>query len=1198
MTEPVRILRPLIVLISLFFSSLSMGQINDPILLNSGEVVLEMNNELSKKTFEKAKKASKDASIKIIQFSEIPTEKVKQNLLSSGITLLNYLPTNAYFAQISSSANWQSIVDSKMVAVSDIKSSFKLSEDLANEKYHDWATIGQNRIVLNGKFFSSFSKSNIEASLMSVGARVELINDAQIARFSIEISKLNEAYELGSFHYFEQIDPPSVPENLVGVSDHRSNTLASAYANGLHYTGEGVTVMLQDNSRLDAHIDYTGRFFNYPSATNSGDHGEHCGGTIAGAGNIDPTTRGMAYGADVLVFGSSNDNYDDVPALYTSEELRITSKSYSNGTNAGYTTLASELDEQVRLMPELIHVFSAGNSNGSGPTAAGSQWYNLTGGHKAAKNVIAVGNVTRFDVINNSSSRGPSADGRIKPDICAVGTSVYSTIDPNNYGNKTGTSMSCPGVAGVLAQLYEAYKDLNGGNNPESALIKATVLNTADDLGNSGPDFIYGWGRINARRAFDVLNNNQYFSGDISQGANLSHTISVPAGVAQVRIMVHWSDYEAVPNATQALVNDINMTVVSPNNVTTNPWILDHTPNATLLNMPATQGVDNINNMEQVTIETPTPGVYTINLNGFSIPSGPQRYYVVYETVTDDIVLTYPVGGEGFDSAEDEVIRWDALNDAGTFDLEYSDDNGASWNTISSSINASRRYYDWNVPNIVTGEALVRVTRGASSSQSIEPFSIIRVPQNLDIVAMCPDSVTLTWDPVANATGYEVSILGNLYMDSVGTSTSNTITVAHPNVNNLWWSVKALGANNCVGRRAIAQYQGAGLINCTIDTDAAVTDETGLDGKTIFTCSEVAPLTIGATITNYSVQPISSVPLSYQLNGGTVVNETYTGTLAPGASVYYSFTNQQAIAFGSNTLEISCAYVGDQNSNNNQVILQFDYLDVVAETLPFSEDFESFPLCSTDNDCEAIECPVPNNFVNSKNLVEDDIDWRSNSGDTPSNNTGPDFDFNPGNTSGRYVYLEASGAPVCSNKEGALITPCIDLGPEGHLSFAYHMSGSDMGELHVDILVNGTWINDIMPVISGDQGSAWLEQTVDLGPYAFNIVSLRFRGITGSDFNSDIAIDDINIDDALNVDNLSSNQFAIYPNPSNGTFFYKITNTENAKIEVTDAQGKIVFFEDVSQNQGEIDLSNVSKGVYFVQFTTNETSTNKRVVIQ
>src|SRR5690606_31673975 len=163
--------------------------------------------------------------------------------------------------------------------------------------------------------------------------------------------------------------------------------------------------------------------------------------------------------------------------------------------------------------------------------------------HKQAKNCMTVGNLTYQDVLANSSSRGPARDGRIKPDICAVGSSVNSTVDPNTYALKTGTSMSCPGVAGTLAQLYHAYKDLNSNNNPQSALIKAAVLNTGDDLGNAGPDYKYGWGRINARRAYNLLQSNQYLLDTVANAASKNHIITVPAGTAELRVMVYWADY-------------------------------------------------------------------------------------------------------------------------------------------------------------------------------------------------------------------------------------------------------------------------------------------------------------------------------------------------------------------------------------------------------------------------------------------------------------------------------------------------------------------------------------------------------------------------------------------------------------------------------------------------------------------------------
>src|SRR5690606_38243632 len=101
---------------------------------------------------------------------------------------------------------------------------------------------------------------------------------------------------------------------------------------------------------------------------------------------------------------------------------------------------------------------------------------------------------------------------------------------------------------------------------------------------------------------------NNYLSSTISQGGNNSHQITVPANTAQVRIMILWTDYEGSTTATKALVNDINMQVVDPSSTTFNPWVLDPTPTVTSLNAVATRGVDDLNNMEQVTIDNPAAG--------------------------------------------------------------------------------------------------------------------------------------------------------------------------------------------------------------------------------------------------------------------------------------------------------------------------------------------------------------------------------------------------------------------------------------------------------------------------------------------------------------------------------------------------------------------------------------------------------------
>ena len=81
-----------------------------------------------------------------------------------------------------------------------------------------------------------------------------------------------------------------------------------------------------------------------------------------------------------------------------------------------------------------------------------------------------------------------------------------------------------------------------------------------------------------------------------------------------------------------------------------------------------------------------------LNIDGFSIPFGPQEYWVTFEFIDDQVDLTYPIGGEGFVPSESEIIRWDASQDTKPFTLEYTID-GVVWNLISSSVNPDNRYF-------------------------------------------------------------------------------------------------------------------------------------------------------------------------------------------------------------------------------------------------------------------------------------------------------------------------------------------------------------------------------------------------------------------------------------------------------------------------------------------------------------------------
>ena len=149
---------------------------------------------------------------------------------------------------------------------------------------------------------------------------------------------------------------------------------------------------------------------------------------------------------------------------------------------------------------------------------------------KSAKNILTVGSMNNVTYSNGGAgSRGPTTDGRIKPEIVAGGVNIISTIPVNNYSGMTGTSMSCPTATGILALITERYRQLFGGVNPDGALLKALVTNSAMDLGNPGPDFTFGFGMINGRTTVEALEQNHYFTGISREQCESAVHHSIPA---------------------------------------------------------------------------------------------------------------------------------------------------------------------------------------------------------------------------------------------------------------------------------------------------------------------------------------------------------------------------------------------------------------------------------------------------------------------------------------------------------------------------------------------------------------------------------------------------------------------------------------------------------------------------------------------
>lgn len=1063
---------------------------------------------------------------RIVQFTTV--ENIKLDDATADYEVLEYIPKKAYLMKITTSKSMVEFFRSNGASTATVLApEWKLSKKLYQENIPEWAFTKDNNVRIWLKYYHGLDHAQVTNQIRStytVSRENALENLVEVV---VDPSKIKELASLPFIYYVQEMEDPGQPENYTGRTSHRVNATQSSFAGAPSYDGAGVVVGHGDDGRIGPHIDYTGRFSQPTATASTGDHGDHVAGIIFGAGNLDPTGRGNAPGAEIY-YQTYPDNLNDVDQNYSNLNVRVTVSSYSNGCNAGYTNFTRRMDQDAIDNPNLIHVFSAGNNGTSNcGYGAGNTWGNVTGGHKIAKNVIAVANLNASDVLTTSSSRGPASDGRIKPDVSAVGTSVYSTTNPNLYTFKTGTSMSCPGVGGVLAVLYEAYRDHNQGNDPKTGLIKAILMNTCDDLGNPGPDFRFGYGRVNTRRAYEVIEAGGHITDNITNGASKSFQITVPPNTAEARVMVYWPDAPASTIAAYALVNDIDMEV-SQNGTTYQPWVLDPTPNAATLNNNAVRSIDTLNNVEQVTIANPGSGDITVTVDGTNIPGSAQEFYIVYEFVKDEVVLAYPLGGEGFVPGETEQIRWDAPEGNSNFTLEYSDDAGTSWNVISASINANTRFFNWTVPNVVDGDYKLRITRGGSSSETPGTFTVVNTPSNIHVSSSCPDSLTLTWNPVNGATGYVVYRLGTMYMDSIASTQTTFVKVPQNIAQTEWYSVAALTNGNGLGRRAFAiEKVPTGVFNCPLDDDLNVAQILSPPTGYMPSCFNVSNAPVTVRLINDGLNDAYNFDVSYQLDNGTIVTQTVTDTIPIGGTMDYTFTGSTLNLSTSTSYDLSvwATYSMDDNGSNDSIGEVIFYYPSQSVAFPYSHDFENFSLCGTNNDCGSTTCALANGWENPANFTYDDIDWRTNDGPTASNGTGPSADHTLGTSAGKYLYLEASAG--CDSSLAMLQSPCIDLSTATSplLDFWYHMNGGDMGILSVDIFDGSEWTRDAFK-IAGNQGNNWHQATVNLLPYVGKTIIVRINGKTGSGFQSDLAIDDINLSEntaapssAFNVSN-------------------------------------------------------------------------------
>ncbi|MFT6200367.1 MAG: hypothetical protein ACJAQ2_002147, partial [Vicingaceae bacterium] len=375
---------------------------------------------------------------------------------------------------------------------------------------------------------------------------------------------------------------------------------------------------------------------------------------------------------------------------------------------------------------------------------------------------------------------------------------------------------------------------------------------------------------------------------------------------------------------------------------------------------------------------------------------------------------------------------------------------------------------------------------------------------------------------------------------------------------------------------------GKNVDNCPFTYDFSIDQVTSPSSSFLISCGN-AKTAISATMRNRGDSNLTNIPLRLLYNGVTY-RDTLAGPLVSNATMNFTFSDSLRFnTTGVNTFEVLSDFIGDENSDNDSIRIDLTVLGTTF-TLPYIEDFEGNLNCATTNDCGATNCNLSGGWYNGTNGVDDDFDMRVDFGGTPSNGTGPSNDHNPGTGTGRYIYSEASGS--CTFSDAITVTPCFDLTntiyPE--FSFWYHMNGTAIGRINVDVYSNGVWTNNVLNPISGTQGNFWQQASIDARPYIGQNVNFRITVTTGNSWSGDIAIDDISfVDKSLGLNEpVSNSSFLVFPNPSEGIFTLKFNELPTNNIQILDISGRIIEEVKIRSEVSKIDLSRYSKGIYFL----------------
>jgi hypothetical protein len=613
-------------------------------------------------------------------------------------------------------------------------------------------------------YFSEFKSKDFIISTYDIENLLKFLTDEKInatklpdnaKSFKIELrdeKTFQKVLDCGLVTFIDLERSPAAEETLTSFHDLSVNGINFVHQKFPQLSGESLNVSVRERTIEKDDIDFIGRILASPLEDPLiSFHANQMATIIAGGGNSSPDSKGIAW-ASQISSASFASPFPDPLQYFQEHQIFVQNHSYGYGIESYYGVEANAFDLQLNENAKLIHVFSSGNEGEQSPTSGlysgVSGFANLTGNMKMAKNAIVVGGHYQDYTIDTRNSRGPAFDGRIKPEIIAYGPE--------------GTSDAAAYVSGIALLMQHAYQT-NHGELPASSLVKTILAATADDVAEKGIDFVSGFGRVNAIKAIELVSNNLFFESKIEQSGQESFNLMVPENISQLRVALGWNDPAAEPGASEALINDLDLTVEELNSSTVfEPWVLNTFPHVDSLSKPSKRKRDNLNNIELITVDNPSAGEYKINVRPFDI-LGSQKFHLVYWLDTANVFFwSYPSGSEVSESERECLLRWQTTyTETGNV---FASINGDDFELIAEDIETGKGFISWSIPSGVTSVVFkMQIQDKEFVSDTLFSAPVV----SYDVGFNCEDEVMLFWRKDDDVDKYVLYNLKEKYMEPI-----------------------------------------------------------------------------------------------------------------------------------------------------------------------------------------------------------------------------------------------------------------------------------------------------------------------------------------------------------------------------------------------------------------------------------------------